>query len=100
MFQNAANKKEGQVAQAGITVPGKEWFIVFPKRDVSVHSRAIVGEERLGHESHSLVMPLGDVSNNVFVVLEVIGHALERGEADVYFGLAGSGDLMVLALNC
>ena len=38
MFQNSADEKERHLAQAGVTVAGKERFVVFPKRHVRVHA--------------------------------------------------------------
>ena len=44
-------------------------------------------------------MPLGHVTNDIFVILHRVAHASERREADVDLGLAGGSDLVMLALD-
>ena len=61
--------------------------------------RAVIAEERLGHESDRFVVPLGDVAHDVFVILHVVGHHFQRREPDVDFGLARGRDFVMLALD-
>src|ERR1700722_1104905 len=99
MFQNPANEKKRQIAEPGVTISGEERFIAVPKRYVSVHAGAVIGEGGLRHEGHGLVVPLGDVAQDIFVILHVIAHAFEWRETDIDFGLAGRRDLVMLAFN-
>ena len=58
VFQNSADEKQRHLAQAGVTVAGKERLAIFPERDVGVHARAVIAEERLRHEGDGLVVLL------------------------------------------
>ncbi len=62
------------------------------------NTRAIVTEERLRHKRDRLVVLPRDVAHNVFVVLHVVAHRLERREANIDFGLSGTRHLVMLAL--
>ena len=64
-----------------------------------MHAGAVIAEERLGHESDGLVVPLGHVADDVFVVLHVVGHLFQRRETNVDLGLAGGRDFVMLALD-
>ena len=46
-----------------------------------------------------LVVSLGDVAHDVFVILHGVAHAFERREPDIDLGLAGGGDFVMLALD-
>src|SRR5437868_5708831 len=99
MFQNPAYKKERHLTQPRITVPGKQWFAIFPKGDVRVHARTVIGEERLWHEGDGLVMLPRDVTNDIFVILHRIAHLFERRETDIDFSLASGGYFMMLFVH-
>ena len=99
MFQNPADEKQRGIGKPGVAVPSKEWFIAFPKRDVGVHAAAVIGKERLGHESNGFVVSLGHVADDVFVVLHVVGHFFQWRETNVDLRLAGGGDFVMLPLN-
>src|SRR5207247_4681961 len=86
-------------AQAGVTVPGEERLIAVPKRNVSVHTRSVVPEDWFWHERHRSVVPLGDVAQDVFVILHVVAHAFERREPDVDLSLTCGCDFVMLALD-
>jgi hypothetical protein len=75
VFQNSADKKQGQLRQPGVTVSGKERFIVFPKRHVRMHAATVVSEDRFWHERDRSVVALSDVAQDVFVILHVVAHA-------------------------
>ena len=99
MFQDSADEKERHVAQAGVAVAGEKRFVLFPERDVGVHARAVITEERLRHEGHRLVVLPRDVADDVFVILHVVAHDLERRETNIDFGLSRGGDLVMLAFD-
>ena len=64
-----------------------------------MHAAAVIGEERLGHESDRFVVPLRHVAHDVFVILHVVGHLLHRREPNVDLGLARGRDFVMLALD-
>ena len=99
MFQDSANEKQRDITEPGVAVPGEERFVVFPKRYVGVHAAAIVSEDWFRHEGHRSVVPSGDISQDVFVILHVVAHAFERRVTNVDLCLAGSCDFVMLAIN-
>src|SRR6266699_6518612 len=99
MFQDSANEKQSDITEPGVAIPGEERFVVFPKRYVGMHAAAIVSEDWFRHEGHGSVVPFGDISQDVFVVLHVVAHALERRVTNVDLCLAGSCHFVMLALN-
>ena len=66
---------------------------------MGVHAAAVVTEDWFWHEGHGSVVPFGDISQDVFVVLHVVAHALERRVTNVDLCLASSSDFVMLALN-
>ena len=64
-----------------------------------VHTRAVVAEERLGHEGGRHAMLLGDHADDVFVVEQVVGHLGQRAEAHVDLALAGGSHLVMVHLH-
>ena len=44
-------------------------------------------------------MPLGDVANDVLVILHAVAHQFQRREPDVDFGLTGRGHFVMLTLD-
>ena len=65
MLDQAADGVEAEVAQPGVAVAGEERFVALPERQVRVHARAVVAEERLGHEGRGLAGVAGDVADDV-----------------------------------
>ena len=65
VLDQAADGVDAQVGEAGVALAGQERLIVFPERQVSVHARAVVAEERLGHERRGLAAAAGDVADDV-----------------------------------
>jgi hypothetical protein len=92
-------KKSAMSDSSRITIAGEKRFIAFPKRDVSMHAAAVIGEEWLGHKSDRFVVPLGHVAHDVFVILHVVGHLFHRREPNVDFGLTRGRDFVMLALD-
>jgi len=66
---------------------------------VGVHPRAVITEERLRHKRDRLVVLSRDVPHDVFVILHVVAHRLERRETNIDFGLSSRGHLVMLALD-
>ena len=99
MFQDPADVKQSQLTQACILVTGKERFAIFPERRVSVHTGTVVAKERFRHEGHYLVVLLGNVLQDVFVVHHHVAHGPKRRKTDVDFCLTGGRDFMMLPFN-
>ena len=66
---------------------------------MDVHARGIVLEQWLGHERRGHAVFARDILHHVFVDHQIVGHARQRGETHVDFGLAGRRDLMVMSLD-
>ena len=99
MFQDSADEKERHFAQARVTISGEQWFTIFPKRNVGVHTGTVIGEERFRHERGRFVVLPRDVANDVFVILHRVAHHFQRRETDIDLGLAGSGHFVVLFID-
>ena len=97
--QNSTDEEERHLTQARVAVPSEKRFPIFPERHVGVHAGAVIAEERLGHEGDAFVVPLGHVSDDVLVVLQVIRHHFHRREANIDLRLTRGGDFMMLALD-
>jgi hypothetical protein len=66
---------------------------------VNVHSRAIVAEQRLGHERSRHAALACDILDHVFVDHHVVGHPGKRSIAHVDLALAPGCDFMVMSFN-
>ena len=64
-----------------------------------VHARAVVLEQRLGHEGDGLARGVRHVLHDVLVEHQLVGHRRQRVEAHVDLGLAGGAHLVVLHLD-
>ena len=64
-----------------------------------MHARAVLLEDRLGQERRRLARLLGRVLDDVLVQLQGVRHLQQRQEAQVDLALAGSADLVVVALG-
>ena len=94
MLEQAADGVHPQVAQAGVAVAGQERLIVLPEREVGVHARAVVAEERLGHERRRLAVAPGDVADDVLGQHHLVGALDQRLGHQVDLALAAGGDLV------
>jgi hypothetical protein len=99
VFQDAADGVEGFLGNAGVLVAGEQGVVVLPDADVGVHAGAVVFKKRFGHEGHGVAGFVGHVFQHIFEPHELVGHLQQRLEAHVDFGLAGSGHLVMLALD-
>ena len=61
---------------------------------MGVHARAVVAEERLGHERGGLAVAAGDVANDVLGEHDLIGTFHERMRNEVDLALAAGGDFV------
>ena len=94
VLEQAADGVDAQVAQARVTLAGQERLIVFPEREVGVHARAVVAEERLGHERGGLAVAPGHVANDVLGEHDLVGALDQRLRDEVDLALAAGGDLV------
>ncbi len=66
---------------------------------MAVHARAVVSEDRLGHERHGLAVLVGDALDDVLEQHQPVGRVQQRAELHVDLGLTRTADLMVLHLD-
>ena len=99
-MQDAADVVTRHVRQAGITgLVVEQRLAVLPQRLVRVHARAVVAEQRLGHEGDGLAVLPRRVLDDVFEQQHVVGCCQQGVELVVDLGLAGRTDLVVAALE-
>ena len=94
VLEQAADGVEPQVAQPGVALAGQERLIVLPERQVGVHARAVVAEERLGHEGRRLAAAAGDVADDVLGQHDLVGALDQAAGHQVDLALAAGGDLV------
>ena len=78
MLDNAADEGEAHFREVGILIAGHHGLAFLPDREVVVHARAIVTENRLRHEGCCLAVGMRDVVDHVFVDLHVVGSNRQR----------------------
>jgi hypothetical protein len=99
MCEQASDVRPSELREPG--VPGlvrHQRRPFHPQGLVRVHPRAVVAEERLRHEGHALPVLAGDVLDHVLVGHDLVGHARQRGEAEIDLALPARGDLVVVEL--
>ena len=87
----------GQAAVGGGIAEDR--LVAVPHRLVHVHARAVVAEQGLGHEGRGLAVRARHVLDHVLVLDQLVGHGDQRIELHVDLALAGSRDLVVVALD-
>ncbi len=87
----------GELCVAGLVV--EEGLALEPQRLMGVHTRAVVAEQRLGHEGRNLAPLLSHVLDDVLELQDVVGGVNHRVELVVDFLLATGTDLVVGALK-
>ena len=65
---------------------------------MGVHPRAVVAIDRLRHEGDAFPVPASGVLDDVLVGHHLVGHAGERGEAEVDLALSSGRDLVMVEL--
>src|SRR5215472_17005289 len=88
-----------QLARSSIAVAGKQRSFAFPDALMHMHSRAIVSEQRLGHERSGHAALMRDVLDHIFVDHYAVGHSSERSKPHVDLTLATRRNFMVMSLN-
>ena len=94
MYQRARSDRPGV---AGLVV--EERLAALPERLVRVHARAVVLEDRLGHEGEALAGLPGHVLEHVLERHQLVGHRQQRVEADADLALPAGGHLVVVQLR-
>ena len=77
---------------------GEERRALLPERLVTVHTRAVVAEDRLRHERRRLTCRERGVLDDVLVEQHLVGHARQALEAEVDLALARRGHLVMVEL--
>ncbi len=100
MLQKAPDVVDGRLAQTCVAaLVCEEVLAVLPQALVHVHPRAVVHEERLGHEGRHIAVLGGYVLDDVLVDHHLVAHLREGVEAHVDLGLTRGADLVVLHLD-
>ena len=100
MREQPADVPAGHVGQPGVAdLVEEQRLVALPQRLVHVHPRAVVLEDRLGHERRRQPVLPGDVLDDVLVEHQLVGHRQQRVEPHVDLGLAGGAHLVVLHLD-
>src|SRR5918994_7233911 len=85
--------------QSCISIAGKERFLTFPKRLVTVHSRTVIAKQRLRHECRRLPKLVRSIANYVFKYLKIIGRSQHGRKAEVDFTLTGNCDFVMMTFD-
>src|SRR5210317_852679 len=85
----------GHLGEAAVTIAGKEVLTILPERLVTVHTGAVVTEDRFGHESDGLAICESDVLDDVLEPLKSITHAEQGIKAHIDFRLTTGSNFVV-----
>ncbi len=100
MLEQAADVVAGRLADLAVALLVPEQVrLALPEALVAVHARAVVTENRLGHEGHDLPMLARDVADDVLVIHEAVCQLGQRAEPHVDLGLTGRTDLVMMDLD-
>jgi hypothetical protein len=99
VLEDTANVIQAGLADPRVLIPGEQRLAVLPDALVSVHARAVVAEDGLGHKGHGLPVAQRDVLGDVFVQHHLVGHARERVVTQIDLGLARGRHLRVMLLD-
>ena len=94
--QDPADVPAGEVRELAVApLVEEQRLAILPQRMVGVHARAVVAEDRLGHERGRLAVAPGLILDDVLELHHVIARRQQRAEAVVDLLLSGSADLMM-----
>ena len=99
-MQDAADvpaRDVGKTAVPGVAV--EQRLTGIPERHMTMHTRAVVLEDRLRHEGQGLAGLPSDVLEDVLKRHELIGHRQQRVEPDANLVLTARGDLVVMQFD-
>ena len=96
MLDHAADEIEAELREIGILVAGHLRLAVLPDREVAMHARAVVAEDRLRHEAGRLAIGMRHIVDHILVDLHLVGHGDERVVLHAELVLGGGHFVMVL----
>ena len=73
MLQDATDEIKRFIGKIGVFVARKQRLAIFPDGHIHMHACAVVACDGLGHESRGFAVGMGDVVNDVFIFLQLIG---------------------------
>ena len=98
VLQDTADVVQAHLREVGVLVAGEHRLAALPDRLMHVHARAVVAEQRLGHEGRRLAVGLRDLMHDVLIDLHVVGHRDHRAELHAEFVL-GCCDFVVVLFD-
>src|SRR5215212_2811059 len=99
MFQQAADVIAGGVRKSRVPIAGKEWFLTFPQRLVTVHSRTVIAIQWLRHERRGLAKLVCSIADYVFKYLKIIGRSQHRRVAKIDLTLTRRRNFVVMTFD-
>ena len=96
MLDHAADEIEAELGEIGILIAGHLRLAVLPDREVAMHARAVVAEDRLRHEGGRLAIGMRHIVDHIFIDLHLVGHGDQRVEFHAELVLGGGHFVMVL----
>nr|AAB61771.1 ORF1 [Neisseria gonorrhoeae] len=96
VFDDAADVVERGIGQTGIAVACEQVLTVFPNGLVDVHTAAVVAHNRFGHKGGGFAEIVGNVLDDVFHILGLVGAFDQSGETGADFHLAAGTDFAVV----
>src|SRR5205814_531005 len=73
VLQHTADVVERHLGHPGVALTGEERLSALPHRLMGVHPRAVVAEQRLGHEGDRLAVAQRDVLHHVLEPEQLVG---------------------------
>ena len=96
VFDDAADIVERGIRQTGVAVACEQVLTVFPNGLVDVHAAAVVAHDGFGHESSGFAEVVGNVLDDVFHVLGLVGTFNQSSKTRADFHLAAGTHFTVV----
>ena len=94
--QDPTDVPAGEVRELAVApLVEEQRLAVLPQRVVGVHARAVVAEDRLGHEGGRLTVAPGLILDDVLELHHVVARGEQRAETVVDLLLSGGADLVM-----
>src|SRR5215213_6883560 len=99
MFQQAADVITSGVGKSCVPIAGKEWFLTFPQRLVTVHSGTIIAIQGLRHERRRLPKLMCSIADYIFKYLKIIGRPQHRRVTKIDLALTRCRNFVMMAFD-
>ena len=99
MLQQTTDGPKRHLTQPGIATASEQRFLIFPQRDMRMHSRPVVSIDRFRHEGYRLSILRRSIFDRIFIDHHFVGHRDQRVVVKVNFCLSRCADFMMLTFD-